>query len=116
MKLKSEAVNLIDLHPKLAMVLPFIDQWSETYLGYEAIITSGCDGNHSQFSNHYKGCAVDLRTWTTAKSGRQIILPKKKELGVILSNILGNHFRVIVESTHIHVDFHPQEAVTWADM
>ena len=54
-------------------------------------ITSGIDGNHRMGSSHYSGHAIDLR------------LPPDPDLAVIgLRGFLPN-WKVILETTHIHV-------------
>lgn len=120
MILKSPDVNIADLHPKMAIILPTIDRWWFSNVGYDAIITSACDGKHSATSRHYIGCAVDIRTWTTPTSGKQIAGIRRTNLADDLRDALtekfGPHFQVLNESTHFHIAFKPTEAVTWAKL
>ncbi len=117
MKVKDDSVNLVDLHPKLQAALPIIDEWWLRNAGYPAVVTSGCDGAHTaKYSNHYKGCAVDIRTWTTATSGRQIAATKRQRMARELADALGPHFRVLNERHHFHIDFHPTVPVTWQNL
>ena len=69
------------------------------------VVTSVCDGTHMKGSLHYKGLAFDLRTWTTKTSGKQVTSGKKEEIAFNLRRILGDPWQVIVEKTHIHVEF-----------
>ena len=120
MRTKSSNVNLIDLHPKLAIILPMLDRWWQINVGYELIVTSGCDGAHGQFSRHYVGCAVDIRTWTTEKSGKQISGTTRRnlvdDLKEALDDKFGPHYQVLDEADHLHIAFKPREAVTWAKL
>lgn len=120
MKTKDSSVNLVDLHPKMALVLPFLDRWWHANVGYELVVTSACDGEHGQYSRHYVGCAVDIRTWTTATSGIQINRSERTRLAQSLRNEMrlryGEHFQVLPEATHFHIAFKPKEAVTWAKL
>jgi hypothetical protein len=117
MKTTKDTVNLADLHPKLAATLPIIDAWCWANMGYELHITSACDGKHSAtYSNHYSGCAIDIRTWTTPTSKRQIASAKRADLASSLAKHLGEHFQVLNESTHFHIAFRPSRPATWANL
>lgn len=67
--------------------------------GAELWITSVCDGQHKQASLHYKGLALDIRTWGI----------KGRELRVVeaLKKALGDDYDVVLEATHIHVEYDP---------
>jgi hypothetical protein len=117
MKTTRDSVNLADLHPKLQAVLPIIDDWCRANLNYELHITSACDGSHSStYSNHYSGCAIDMRTWTTPTSKRQIAPSKRHTLASDLERHLGEHFQVLNEATHFHIAFRPSRPATWANL
>lgn len=62
-------------------------------------ITSARDGKHMKGSLHYCGCAVDLRIWG---------LPDAKGLANRLRRNLSQEFDVILEDTHLHVEFDPK--------
>jgi hypothetical protein len=68
---------------------------------YELVITSVTDGKHSPNSLHYVGYAFDMRT-------RDLSQVDKKNLAVDLREALGQEFDVVVEKTHIHVEFQPK--------
>ena len=70
-------------------------------LGVELVITSLLDGNHMSGSLHYKGLAVDLRTRHLTKSQRT----KARDR---LHVGLGPEFDVVLEKTHIHVEYDPK--------
>ncbi len=67
----------------------------------DLIITSLKDGEHKQGSLHYKGLAVDLRTWN--------LLPAERGTAAARLRVaLGPEYDVVLESTHIHVEFDPK--------
>lgn len=72
-------------------------------LGYELVITSGTEpeANHKPGSLHYSGAAVDLRT-------RHMAEADKKRAADLLRARLGAEFDVVLEQTHIHIEFQPK--------
>lgn len=66
--------------------------------GHELVITCGLDGEHSAGSVHYYGLAVDCRT--NYFSAEQVV-----QVADELQAALGPDYDVIVESTHIHVEY-----------
>lgn len=68
--------------------------------GEELVITSLLDGRHSRNSLHYSGAAVDLRTRDLAVPGAMV--------GADLKDALGADYDVVVEATHIHVEYQPK--------
>jgi hypothetical protein len=68
--------------------------------GEDLVITCGTDGKHRTGSLHYIGHAVDIRRSSL----------KDAELTVgKFRNVLGDDFDVILEPTHIHVEFQPAQ-------
>jgi hypothetical protein len=61
-------------------------------------ITSTTDGQHMAGSRHYLGLAVDIRTWK---------VPNVQKLAASLRAVLGPSYDVVVEETHLHVEFDP---------
>ena len=98
MQFKSGVVWTSDVHPSLWFARAVLDSVSEKVAGRQAIVTSVEDGTHSKTSLHYEGRAIDLRT-------------RDLEAGVIhdyaseLRGALGPGWDVIVESTHIHIEW-----------
>lgn len=68
--------------------------------GAECVITAGTDGKHMEGSLHYKGCALDMRTWNVA--GREL------QVKVELQQALGKDYDVVLEKDHIHVEWDPK--------
>lgn len=75
-------------------------------LSIKHTITSITDGKHSEGSLHYSGFAFDNRTWADDQ-GSQLSHSEKQFLASELRKALTDEFDVVVESTHIHVEFDP---------
>lgn len=72
--------------------------------GFDCEVTCGPNGTHMRGSKHYVGNAFDLRT----KHIPEQILPSiVKEL----TEALGEDYDVLLEATHLHVEFDPKEAM-----
>jgi hypothetical protein len=71
--------------------------------GRELVITSGLDGEHGPLSLHYFGCAVDLRS-------RYFRQGEARKAAEELQRVLGHDYDVVVEPTHIHVEYDPELA------
>jgi hypothetical protein len=68
--------------------------------GHDCTITSGRDGQHMRGSRHYWGHALDFRT-------RNVPNEKRPALAEAVREALGGEFDVVLESTHLHVEFDP---------
>ena len=66
--------------------------------GETLVVTCGLDGTHSAGSLHYYGLALDFRTNYFSDQ-------TKKEVARKLQEFLGDDFDVVLESTHLHVEF-----------
>lgn len=97
-----EGVILQGLQLEMRAVLKHANEiWKKH--GQELAITSGLDGTHSAGSYHYFGYALDLRT-------RYFIISERQEVVHALQHALarikgGKGYSVILESTHIHVQY-----------
>lgn len=89
------------LRPQMAAALPIIEAVHKKLGIGEAWITSGTDGQHRHDSLHYVGLAVDLRI-------RGLQMSRIVELAEALKRALGKDFDVVIEATHIHVEFDPE--------
>ncbi len=67
--------------------------------GAELVITAGTDGKHMDGSLHYKGLALDFRTWNLNGREKDVIDDLRKELG--------QDYDVVLEGDHIHCEFDP---------
>ncbi len=67
----------------------------------EAVITSTYEGTHSVRSLHYQNRAYDLRLpFESDVRNREIVIHLKASLG--------KDFDVILEETHIHIEYDPR--------
>lgn len=71
----------------------------------DLVITSGTDGSHSRGSLHYVGYALDFRR-RNFPNDREV-----ERAASMLRTCLGAEYDVVVESTHIHVEFQPKSGV-----
>ena len=69
--------------------------------GHNLTLTSALDGKHSSQSLHYVGQAIDLRT-------RDVPEDLRKTLRKKIAQRLGSDFDVILEKTHIHIEYQPR--------
>lgn len=92
-----DGVSLYGLQPEMLWAL---DRCVEAWEG-DVTVTSARGDKHSVGSKHYSGYAVDLRTRDLNESQIRIIL---EALRFILHG-----YDVILESTHIHIEYDPKE-------
>jgi hypothetical protein len=76
---------------------------------YVFTITSGADGKHRENSKHYTFEAIDCRVWYYDITGIEFIDRDVLEKIVHeLSHFLGDDFDVVLENTHIHIEYDPE--------
>ena len=97
--------------------LRVVDVVTWEVLHREAFVTTYRDGNHSENSKHYwrpnEGVrfAIDLRTWRDVTNAMLGQLPRTKreeyvrELRVALARTRLQGFSVVLERTHVHVQY-----------
>ena len=90
-------VDISRLERPIRRTLNIIDRIFREH-GEEAVITSTYEGDHSPSSLHYANLAVDIR------------LPKENPTGIALAiqRALGDDYDVIIEKTHIHIEYDPK--------
>ena len=91
----------VKLHSRYA--IPIASQIaSDVYKshGAELVITSGIDGKHKPDSKHYIGQAIDCRIYNLNNIDPQIVRDE-------IAERLGNEFDVVLEKTHIHIEWDP---------
>ena len=98
MKFKT-GVSPQGLRRPIREALPTIDEIHQDLSGgKEAVVTSTTEGKHSvPRSAHYRGDAVDLRTWHV----------DPHDYAERIKAALGDDFVVLVEATHIHCHWGP---------
>lgn len=89
------------VHPKLHKAMKLTDQLHLGYTGSEATFVHIMDGAHNKGSRHYVGLAFDLRIWRIEKDELAAFVRDLKLL-------LGEHFDVVNETSHIHVEYDPK--------
>jgi len=99
MKLKP-GVKLASLQPQMA-VASLVVAGCFTAIGADCVITSGSDSRHSTTSLHYAGAALDFRTRDLDEYSAELVATAAKEN-------LGEDFDVVLEDTHLHVEYQPR--------
>lgn len=100
MRLKA-GVIIGGVAPELAFVMPAVTAVAEQYLG-GLVVTSVADGTHREGSLHYQGRAIDIRT----RNARDDI--DRQRAALELQACLGDQFDVVLEATHIHIEYDPE--------
>lgn len=103
-EVKDNTVNIWGLELEMQPVLKEAARLWES-LGQTLVITCARDGMHSPGSWHYYGYAVDLRTFYFEDNGKYAAI-RLKQILVAYSP----YYDVILESTHIHVEYDPKKA------
>lgn len=92
-------IDLNGVRPEIVMAAIVADGIYAIH-GYECVITSVTEGKHKSGSLHHAGLAMDLRT--------RHLVPGDEDLIVFdLRSALGKQFDVMLEKTHIHVEYQP---------
>lgn len=95
-------VRLIGIKPEISFIIPFLMEVFKSK-NLALVITSGIEGKHSvRNSDHYKGYAIDVRSYYWILSREQQI-----NLGELIKQAIGPDYLVIVEKTHIHISWRP---------
>ncbi len=89
-------VDISRLERGIRRALNIIDKVYKRH-GEEAVITSTYESNHSVGSLHYADDAIDIRKHRT----------KPKTVADEIRKEVGNDYDVVLEKTHIHVEFDP---------
>jgi len=95
-----KGVNFQGISPELILGL-FVANEVYALYGVNMTVTSLLDSKHSRTSLHYSGNGADLRTRDLKAKADADKIAKEIKLR------LGIHFDVIVESTHMHMEYQP---------
>jgi len=91
-------VDISRLRRPIRKILNTLDRIYREF-GYELVITSTYEGNHSPSSLHYANLAIDIR------------VPKKDRAKIYekIRNTLSKDYDVVNEETHIHIEYDPKD-------
>ena len=105
LKLKS-GVRVLGVRSELVIAIHIASAVCE-YVGVDCTITAVIDGTHKRASEHYSGCAFDLRRpdWPDFND-----TAKAQAVADELKQALGDDYDVILEKDHIHIEFQPKTA------
>ena len=95
-------VRLTDLSPQMVFAAMVVDSVYTKHGIMDCVVTSGNDSKHMATSWHYRGRALDFRTRNVPPLHRNSVA---QEIGVSL----GENYDVVLEATHLHVEFDPKE-------
>lgn len=92
-------VSIAKLTPQMAMGYTIIMAVGRE-LSIDVIVTSGDDGKHMENSKHYDGNALDFRI-------RHVDANRRRFFQKAVQEALGSNFDVVLEPTHLHVEYDP---------
>jgi hypothetical protein len=92
--------TILDLNQEIQEAYHLAEGIYQDY-GYECVVTSGRDGTHMAGSKHYGGDAIDLRTRHVKDNNTIAMIAQELQI------VLGDDYDVVVEGTHIHVEYDP---------
>lgn len=91
----------VTVMPQILKAIRFADTRHRALTGQELTVTSVLDGTHSPHSRHYIGGAFDMRIWAFTTGQKEKFLES-------IRPILGDHYDVVSEPSHIHIEFDPE--------
>lgn len=98
---KAGFISVLTLSPEILHAASKVDEVYGQFGSATCVVTSGLDGIHSSpGSLHYKGQALDFRIWSIPPDQRH-------SLEAAIQNALGSDYDVVLESTHLHVEYDP---------
>ena len=101
--LKNESVNLTGLSTQMCFAILVAASIFLEY-GKPTVITSANDGEHKRNSKHYRGDGIDFRT-------RHLTSDEEQSIVHAITTALGPDFDVVLESTHLHIEYDPKRRV-----
>jgi hypothetical protein len=105
MQLK-EGVRIHGVQPEIVLAIEILDgiylaDHADVY-PHGVVVTSICDGTHSENSLHYSGCAFDCRVWF-------LDVGEITKIAEDARAQLGEDFDVRIEKDHLHVGWKPHK-------
>ena len=99
MRLK-EGVRVAGVRPEIVLAMQVAEVVYQEHQS-ELVITSVTEGTHSPTSLHYSGAAFDCRIWNV----------NPRAVRDSLADRLGEDYDVVLERTHLHVEFQPKSGL-----
>jgi hypothetical protein len=99
-----KGVKIKGVQPELMLAAQIVDGIYSSYNNSECVITAARDGTHMTKSFHYVGYALDFRI-------RHIPEGWRDKLYRDICRALGDEFDVVLEKTHVHVEFDPTKPI-----
>lgn len=99
--LVKDGVSFVGVSPELVMALVVADGVYASF-GETLVVTSVTDGVHGKVSYHPFGYAGDVRLPVEADAAAVVAALRKS---------LGSPFDVVLEATHIHIEFDVRRVV-----
>jgi uncharacterized protein YcbK (DUF882 family) len=96
-----EGIKLAGIRAEIVMALTITADVFRDVANAELIVTEITGGTHGRGSLHYVGQAADIRSRNLTKSQQTNVVLEMRER-------LGENYDVILESTHIHLEFQPK--------
>ncbi len=100
-KMIKKGVKAEGLRPEILLAIQEAREVYRDLNDADLIVTSLLEGDHNVDSLHYKGLAVDIRIRHLSKVDQATAAAR-------LRVALGPEYDVILEKTHIHVEFDPK--------
>jgi hypothetical protein len=91
-------VDLRGLTPQMAIAYTIACAVYQRHCNTVCTITSASDGKHGVNSLHYKGKALDLRTFNVPTAALPLLVQSLKDA-------LGAQFDVVLEADHVHIEW-----------
>ncbi len=95
-----EGVRVRAIQPEIVLAVQIVAGVFNRFNGAECIITGAREGEHMKRSLHYVGYALDFRT-------RHVATGWHEKLAKEVQRALGEEYDVILEKTHLHVEYDP---------
>ncbi len=89
------------LRPEVVLAVVVADQVYGKHGCGDLMVTEGTGGKHGSGSLHYVGLAADLRTGNLPAGTLSVVANDLRAL-------LGAEYDVVVEETHLHIEFQPK--------
>lgn len=98
-----KGVLVKDVKTEVFHIISVVATVYQLYGLFSLVVTSISDGKHKPNSKHYEGYAADFRIWGISPA-------KLQKIAADIQARLGKDYDVVVEATHIHIEYDPKEA------